>query len=988
MPSAVDPDKTTVESGAPTQRDFVATTADAKPEAVDAQVLENIAAATRERLFGGESMVARIGRFVVVDKIGEGGMGTVYGAYDEQLDRKVALKVLCEDDLPTPEDRQRLEREAVALARLSHPNVVTVHEVGDHHGEMFVAMEHVRGQGLDAWLKTEPPWQEVLGAFVQAGQGLVAAHEAELIHRDFKPANAMRRDDGLVKVLDFGLARVVGEDSLTDMEASPVSGSHAALSSLTRQGTVMGTPAYMSPEQHRGEAFDAHTDQYSFCVALWQGLTGARPFKAKSMAELYELKCAGPPPWPNEASSVPRRISAAIARGLSPQPEERWPNMKALLSELAWDPSARRTRWVVGLVSVSMLGLGGAMANAWAPDGADKCSGARAKIETVWNDARRQAGQKAFAGVEGAHTEDAWALALKSLDAYADAWVQMHTEACKATVVRAEQSPRLMDLRMGCLQRASVQLDAIAEVLVDADATVVMRAQKVVAGLRPLESCGDLEALEADVEPPTPEDAESVTEARRHLARARALDLAGRYEKAQAAVDEGWKALEGADYPPADAELWHQQGTVLEPQGKYDEAEEAFEHALQISSRWGQREIMFFAARKLMYLVGGKREKYDEALRYWPLVHGLSDDDPVRLARARNVRALILEGAGKYEEAEAESRAVLEVLTEELGPGHRDVAGGRFSLGLILKVQRRYEDAEVELRAAAEGMTQALGPEHPQVGAARHELAGVLESQGRPDEAAAVYQEVLASWERTLGPNHPNNASVLNNLGIIWKKQGKFDEAEAAYRRAMKMFQEAFGPDHPNIAMAMVNIGSMLEDQGKYAEAEAEYRRAKEILEGVHGAEHPLSAAAAYSLGSALERQGHYEEAEAEHRAALTVRTKRDPADDLEVSASQSGLALVLFRQGQHDEALRLAELGWERQRLDDVPLSEKARAAFILARVLGGVPAPAQDKARARTVAEQSLRLYRKAGAVHAHDAGLVEQWLREPPATRANSQ
>ncbi|MEX1361939.1 MAG: serine/threonine-protein kinase, partial [Nannocystaceae bacterium] len=267
------------------------------------------------RLFGDPYRPSRIGRFVMLEHIGHGGMGRVYAAYDEELDRKVAIKMLLDDELPTQAERTRFLREARALGRLSHPNVVTVHEVGESDGRIFVAMEYVQGESLRDWLGTEPDWSQVLEVFVQAGQGLVAAHRAELIHRDIKPANIMRRDDGVVKVLDFGIVRMATNRLTASMDAAPVVGSSSLsteTSSLTRTGAVMGTPAYMAPEQHQGDVVDERSDQYGFCIALWEGLTGSRPFVADDGDSMLEAKRSGPPPWPSEAPAVPRVVVEAL----------------------------------------------------------------------------------------------------------------------------------------------------------------------------------------------------------------------------------------------------------------------------------------------------------------------------------------------------------------------------------------------------------------------------------------------------------------------------------------------------------------------------------------------------------------------------------------------------------------------------------------------------------------------------------------------------
>ncbi|MCA9699316.1 MAG: serine/threonine protein kinase, partial [Myxococcales bacterium] len=194
----------------------------------------------------------QIARYLLLERVGSGGMGVVWSAYDETLDRKVAVKVLRADARGGTKARDRLLREAQVMARLSHPNLVTVHEIGRHEGQVFIAMEFVRGQSLDQWITREPPraWREVLAVFRQAGEALMAVHSAGLLHRDFKPHNAILGDDGVVKVLDFGLARALdARDSEVEDSSEAPSGSSGGMlaASLTRTGAILGTPAYMAP---------------------------------------------------------------------------------------------------------------------------------------------------------------------------------------------------------------------------------------------------------------------------------------------------------------------------------------------------------------------------------------------------------------------------------------------------------------------------------------------------------------------------------------------------------------------------------------------------------------------------------------------------------------------------------------------------------------------------------------------------------------------
>ncbi len=317
----------------------------------------------------GESELTRVADFELREELGRGGMGVVFLGRDPALDRAVAVKVLHGASFRGDEQRasHRLVREARAMARLSHPNVVRIYEVGEHARRIFVAMEYIPGTTLAQWQRalaerSAPAlrWREVLARYVLAGRGLAAAHDAGVVHRDFKPQNVLVGDDGRVCVTDFGLARTSAVDiTLPEREGELVT---RASASATSSGLVMGTPAYMSPEQIEGARVDARSDQFSFCVSLFQALHGARPFPAESLGERYEQIKSGVIARPPGAASPPAWLDAAITRGLAFSPGERWPSMPALLAELERDRETprRRRAVVLGLVSaVVTIGLGG-----------------------------------------------------------------------------------------------------------------------------------------------------------------------------------------------------------------------------------------------------------------------------------------------------------------------------------------------------------------------------------------------------------------------------------------------------------------------------------------------------------------------------------------------------------------------------------------------------------------------------------------------------
>ncbi len=284
----------------------------------------------------------RLGRYVIEAPLGEGGMGVVYAARDPGLGRTVALKLLRPGAGGADEGRARLVREAQAMASLSHPNVLPLFELGTEDARVFLVMERVEGPTLAGWLKErERPWREVLALFLQAGEGLAAAHRAGLVHRDFKPANVLVGADGRPRVTDFGLVRYgAGTDG-----GAGEAGSEDTEAALTRAGTVPGTPAYMSPEQAAGREVDARGDQFSFCVALHEALYGVRPFASQARGEERWRRV----PVPRQPR-LPGSLRAALDRGLALEPGARFPSMEALLAELARPPGSRwRPVAVVGI---------------------------------------------------------------------------------------------------------------------------------------------------------------------------------------------------------------------------------------------------------------------------------------------------------------------------------------------------------------------------------------------------------------------------------------------------------------------------------------------------------------------------------------------------------------------------------------------------------------------------------------------------------------
>jgi eukaryotic-like serine/threonine-protein kinase len=497
---------------------------------------------------------ARLGRYVVEKYLGCGGMGVVYAARDPELDRRVAVKLLRaasrEREDPT-ESRGRLMREAQALARLSHPNVVAIYDVGTAGDRVFIAMELVDGVTLGAWGRTrQRSWREVAQVFSDAGRGLAAAHAAGLVHRDFKQSNVMIGADGRVRVMDFSLARAAVD---SQAPSAPFRDESPLASPFTQSGALVGTPAYMAPEQFEGEVADARTDQFNFCVALYEALYGKRPFVGRTVDELAQQVRSGAVSAPPAGAGVPRGLRALLLRGLAVAPRDRFATMDALCAEL---DRCRRglSRRLLPLAGGALV-LVAVAAWAHAARQARICAGGEALAASAWGPEQQARAQKAFAATHLAGAQTSFERVASSLGAYARAWATMYTEACEATRVRGSQSDEALAARMACLEDSRTELAAFAEALTRADGALVGRAPGAGLELAPLEACADVKALLAPARPPGDVRVQAALfEVCQTLARARALGLEGKTEEAVHVLQGAAPLAHSLGHKPLEAE--------------------------------------------------------------------------------------------------------------------------------------------------------------------------------------------------------------------------------------------------------------------------------------------------------------------------------------------------------------------------------------------------------------------------------------------------
>ncbi|HEY6037840.1 MAG TPA: protein kinase, partial [Kofleriaceae bacterium] len=548
---------------------------------------------------------ASFGRYLVIELLGSGAMGIVYGAWDAQLQRRVALKLMRPE-----QDGALLVREAQAMARLAHPNVVAVHDTGAIDGREFVAMELVEGETLGAWLEQPRTWREIIAVFVQVGEGLAAAHAVGLVHRDFKPDNAFVGADRRARVGDFGLAHG---------GRLPAGGEGVR---MTRTGALVGTPAFMAPEQLAGEPADARSDQFAFCVALYEALCGARPFEGDDVEQLRAAIGRGVGSERSTRSGageggdgarrptprVPSRVRRVVVRGLAADPARRYPDMRALLAAL--DRTLRGPRIAIAAtIGVAAIALAAAFVlrapeapcagDAWSP---------------AWNEADRAAVLAGFTRSGRTGAAATFAQIDSSLGAYATTWSVTRRRVCEATHVAHTQSEPLLAARMQCLDDRRREVISVARVLVEADAPLVDNAAKLVAGLAPPDGCATLRTEASD---PTGDPARRVQLAalRGQLAEAKELDDAGLYARGLAVARGALIQAKQLGAPALVAALMYRRGH-LEKQASLPNAEATMQEAAQLAIAARDDATAADAWTYLAFLAGFDGGRHAEGERY------------------------------------------------------------------------------------------------------------------------------------------------------------------------------------------------------------------------------------------------------------------------------------------------------------------------------------------------------------------------------------
>ncbi len=943
-----------------------------------------------------------VGRYVVIAAVGSGGGGEVYSAWDPHLTRRVALKLI--GGTGAGARNAELLQEAKVLARLNHPNIVQVFETLRHDDAVVIAMEFVEGETFEPVPQRPRRWQEWLDLYLQAAEALQAAHAEGLVHGDFKPRNVMVDHQGRVRVLDFGLAR-----SASRAEAE------STLSASARRLDLggAGTPGYMAPESFRGEGSSPATDQFAFCVSLWQALSGERPFAGSTRAAVAAAVVGGDRTEPSSWGTTPRAVQAALRRGLAPDVGDRFPSMEALSRALRGPERARtRARWLG--VSVGAAGLGaGVMAIAsWANDA--PCEGVQAPMHAVWSADTRARLSASLASVELPFAEAASARVDRALNTFAERWTVERLAACEAIHVRREQSPEGPPLRAACLEHQLREFEASVEVLGQLDESNLLHADRVLDGLPSLAECTDVPRLRRGPPQPPEGEADAVQRTQHHLARTRAEVRAGRWVAAGAALKRAEVEAAGVSHADTRADLAFVRATVEELAQDADAAEESLRESLRIAFENRRFELSRRAATQLLFVVGGMQELPAEALRYAELAAGFSDDVQAE-ADYRHALGRVRERQGDDRAAEQEYRSAVELFTDALGPEHLTTVNAQASHAGVLRSLGELEAAESQLRGVLTVLERRLGAVHPKVAGVLANLAVVLRERGELDRSLAVAQRSLDIRVAVFGETHRASLHSLNVVANTSVLLGALDEAQPRLRRLLELSIRSRGTSHPSTHRARARLANVHMLRGELGPAKTLYQEVVAGFAEAQGPEHadtlgaraqlahvlnldgeperaiallePSIAVATASLGDSHPRVAflhdiladsyaaveRFEAAEASLRRSLVIREANEGADPSAIAEIRRDLALLLLELDRGPEAKVLAETAHEVLRDSDKGPGALGDTAFVLARA---VRVSRGDESRVRSLADEAIRHFRAAHQDERVDE--VRTWLR----------
>jgi tetratricopeptide (TPR) repeat protein len=935
----------------------------------------------------------------------------VFLAQDPDLARPVAIKLL---RIQGEHGRTRLRREAQAVAKIQHPNVIAVHEVGTHEDRVYLVMEYVDGGTLRDWVQAETrSWEEVLEVYRQAARGLMAAHRAGLVHRDFKPDNVLIGRDGRVRVTDFGIVGVSGapEPTREDIEAAV----DDVAARLTRTGAILGTPAYMPPEQYDAESADARSDQFAFCVSLYEALFGERPHEGDTVGSLLQSMQSGEVRALRE-TDVPPRIVDAIMKGLRPAPGERHASMAEMLAAITPETKAARWPWLVAAAGVVGVGavtyaLGGGGQTTTQP--VFDCGDARAEFAASWNDERRGALEAAFAA-HGKATSAAFGRVAEALDARERQWLAGVDAACEARRSGAD-GQAVYDLRRACLDDARRATDVFVGLLSEGKRELIDGALSSVSLLRRVERCADVDVLKSAIWP-TEAQQEALAPVERDLATARLMLLAGRHHETVALGKDLEVRARAVGFDATHAAVLETLARAEMQAGLLEDAEAHAREATILAAKARDTSIETRAAGTLMFVVGPGLGRGDEALGMLPagasaaarthdprarsylkaaegtvrgqngdyegaekavdevieILEGLDRPPPDELAAAYTNRAGLAVRRGDVDAGRADQRHALRIAEEGLGTQHPLYGAYALSLGINLAQAGDHEEAIEWNTAALESWEAALGPNHTSCALAVAYVGIAQLALGRIDEAGASFEDGLRRLDASEQDDPVNRLSLLDNAGQVSFRKGDFAGAESRYAAAREVVRGLGGSTDPRIARYERSIASMRQARGDDEGALKAYRTAKALLVDVYGPKHQQVAANAVFVGATLQRLERWRDAAGEYREVFRIYSDLDlPADETLIHAL-AGQGVCELKLGDPEASAQTLSRAAELLETQD---AEPGLQAFVQLALAEGRLA-AGDRDQADRLSAQAVSAYEALGPGWLRPLNTAKAW------------
>ena len=937
-------------------------------------------AATKAALFDRREEITRVDRYLVLGRVGAGAMGTVFAAYDPRLDRRVALKVLTAEaaavaeDATSVEGRETLVQEARALAQVRHPNVVEVYDAGSFGDQVYLTMELVEGETLRSWFAREEgrTWQTLLRVLIDAGRGLAAVHAAGFVHRDFKPDNVLIGTDGVARVADFGLARR-GIKELPDRLETGEAGADS------HETSAAGTPAYLAPERALGKPADACSDQFSFCVTVFEGLAGERPFPAIAARD-YERRVELP-------AGLPSWLVDAVVRGLEPDPSDRHASMDELLdafeaglaaSELRVRRRALAQRWGIALGLAGAIAAGVVGVRRIERDARiSECEVAADHVAALWPGRAKEVSEGITASKLSYASETIEKLEPR-LAAWAEQWQQTRYDVCLASSVDNTMSPRLQARATGCLDLRHVEVETLLDLLASGDTQAIEHAVTYISGASTPGRCADRDTLERETWP-SPEQWDAVFVVRKDLRSAASLEWAGKYEAARQRASNALVRAEALGWAPLVARAKLQLGSLERAAGNYEAAQDRLEDAFFSARRAGADGLAAAAATQLTSTVGVRLGKPEAGLQWGKHAEVLLDQSE---AGAR-LRASLDRGLGSIhatafdlEKAKARYESAVERLEDAFGPEHPDVATTLGGLATVNRKMGRYPEAKSLQARVVEITERGFGARHPSVSDALNNLAAAHMGAGELDAAGPLLERSLQIREAAFGPEHSGLASTLDNLAKVREAQGNAGEARALYDRSLRILETAFGPDNPRVGRTLSDLGTLVATEGDLEEAQRLFERAYAIVEKAYGPEHPDAAGPLSNLGVIHQLKGNLEEALEMQSAALVAMEKKLGPDHILLTGPLYNLGSLALDMDRPAEAVPSFERCVAINEAHAGEQEYEGSALFMLAKSLlqaGG------DRERALGLARDAKARFATHPPPNPEDRGRLDELLAE---------